>query len=300
MSSYFTRLAARLAPVSAPVSAPGRQGATPLFRSGTDAQAAREVPGAEARSVASNAGAFGVSPGQSFASTATLGFDTAAAGSAPRGVGLAPGNPTQTPFHIPLAHAGGRAAPTSLPPAGRSAPQTGTTITQPLTQHMARRVIDAAPSHAPSNSHADRLPGPPTTFETEGPSTQQFLAQPGLLEPRSTVAVDHDAAAERLALPLQDAWPAGASGPAQPAEPTKTLAERHMHRAMRPATEPRSQRAEPRHHREPTAPRIDVHIGTITLTVRAPAPTATPAPQAAPRPEPRPAFSASRHYLRCP
>jgi len=60
---------------------------------------------------------------------------------------------------------------------------------------------------------------------------------------------------------------------------------------------PTTQRAAER--RPEAQQRIDVHIGTVTLAVRAPAPPpAAPAPVAAPRNEPLPAFSAHRHYLR--
>lgn len=51
------------------------------------------------------------------------------------------------------------------------------------------------------------------------------------------------------------------------------------------------------------APRIDVHIGTVTLSVRGAAPVAAPALAAArrePAPREAPAFSAHRHYLRSP
>jgi hypothetical protein len=295
VSNYLTRLSTRLAPVVAS----GRQEATQSSRPDAHAGVAIDVQATEPRSVASDAMASGSGPAPESTAITTPYFETTTASSAPRVPGVARDSPMRAPFETDVWRADDRAAQTPLPPAGPSASPTGTMPTEPSTPptpRTARTVVEATLSPASQPAHVNDLPSPRAAFEFADPGTEP----PGVPYPKAELPADQGVVAEPQALPRQDVLPARASTPAHSTEPATPSSMRQPVTATRAAAKPRPQRTEPRRQREPTTPRIDVHIGTITLSVRAPAPAPAPAPQPAPRPEPRPAFSASRHYLRCP
>jgi hypothetical protein len=59
-------------------------------------------------------------------------------------------------------------------------------------------------------------------------------------------------------------------------------------------------RSEPAERTAAPMPQVEVHIGSVQLTVRAAAPPSPPPARQAPAPraDAKPAFSAHRHYLR--
>ncbi|KPF60796.1 hypothetical protein D621_01510 [beta proteobacterium AAP51] len=98
------------------------------------------------------------------------------------------------------------------------------------------------------------------------------------------------------------AAPASASTRTPPANTHATSAAEPL---PMPPREPRSMpptRSEPAERTAAPLPQVEVHIGSVQLTVRAAAPAAPSPPQPrqalAPRADAKPAFSAHRHYLR--
>lgn len=290
MSSYFTRLAARLAPAGRP----NRQEQADTFNPASQAVPAMEAPLVVSPSIATTSKATDPGPGPGWFMAPLPVLGTAPAGGAMRGAREAPVPTGQATAALP-AHDAGHAP---RPQVGQQAPlATAMNAPPPPPNRMSRVEATVAVAVAGPPEMAVRLSDPGATSGTTHPEDRPSLAHSGPPEAKAGMALEHGATDERQAAYRRNGSPTGALGLAPLPGPATHLAARPALGSTRPADTPRSRR-------EPAAPRIDVHIGVITLTVHAPAPApalaASPAPRTAARAEPRPAFSASRHYLRCP
>lgn len=158
----------------------------------------------------------------------------------------------------------------------------------PITLNSATERVTEAPSSSPLVDHVRAEPHRPT------PPIERVTAARSI-DVRERVAATPTSDTPAAPAPPPTAEPVATRAPEliekSAPQPARTLA---TPRPIAPALPlPAARPSEPR-----DPPRIDVHIGTVTLAVRAPAPPPpAPAPKAAPLRKP-PAFSAHRHYLR--
>lgn len=194
---------------------------------------------------------------------------------------------------LPSADAGAPAAARPLPGARAETPPSATVVQravaalEPSVHAAARDLTPQVPEPARS------VAAPSTTPAALGPQAQAPMraSRPNGMTPAAPAAP---------AAPLRmDAPPAPMARPADPPVPLQAEAQTARPAAPFSALAPRAARTE----RSLSAPQLDVHIGTVQLSVRTPAPPPPPAPPAprpahTPRAAAKPAFSAHRHYLR--
>ena len=298
MSSYFTRLAARLA---APGST-GRQGQGQAFTLAPKTESAIEAPFAGPLPDTPQGSAQGPEPASTWelasaAPTHDAGSDGAALPGFDSVIQTQAHAAGQTTRQAPLVRAVGPEVQTHQPSASLNRPPPNAVTFTPPTPPWNGPTSETSTTVAAAASDGVRAERPGSPLETDVLIAQPSAAAGGIHERPAAHAFDQDAAKDQPAEPLEDA-----TLQPQRAEAANPPAGWRRPAATQPATGPRAERAEPRSRRQPATPRIDVHIGTVTLTVRAPSPPPPPAaaPPVAPRAESRPAFSASRHYLRLP
>jgi hypothetical protein len=302
MSSYFTRLAARLA---APGST-GRQGQGQAFTLAPKASLPIETQFAGTLPDTPQGSADGPEQGSTWGlAPAAPTHDAGSNGAALPGFDSVSQTQAhaarQTTTPAPLVRAVGPEVQEYQPSASLNRPPPNAVTFSPPTPPWNGPTSDTSTTVAAEASAGVRSERPGSPLETHALKAQPSAAAGGIQERPAAHLFDQDAAKDQQAEPVEDATPQ-----TQRAEAANPPAGWRRPAATQPATGPRAERAEPRSRRKPATPRIDVHIGTVTLTVRAPSapppppPSPAPAPPVAPRAEPGPAFSASRHYLRLP
>lgn len=263
MSRYLARLASR---VRTPALAPR----APTAGLEVDRVSVVEAPTGGAPTAATSPVSPGRLPGPAPRQTA------------PRQAGLERVD-TQAPASSPIA-AAVAAAPAVATDPTRSA---ATTAGQPAPSPAIDAAAVLPPNVVVRDVAAHQAPAP------------RAVAPSDIVAPPSAAPAPTSATPERPAAPP----PAHRPAPAVQAEapgfinaPQRTTASAPLASTTRPTAPPRA--PTPEKHAA-AVPHLDVHIGSVQLTVHTPAPPPAPrAPAPAPRADAKPAFSAHRHYLR--